>query len=165
MKKASKMTFLALSITLALILSFVESQIPAFVAIPGVKVGLPNIVIVFLLYKVGAKEAGIVSALRVVMVGFLFGSMMSMLYSLAGAILSFCGMALLKKTNWFSTMAVSVTGGLLHNVGQIGVACLVTETTQLLYYLPVLMISGVIAGVVIGVAGALMVKRVPTNFM
>ena len=97
MKKASKMTFLALSITLALILSFVESQIPAFVAIPGVKVGLPNIVIVFLLYKVGAKEAGIVSALRVVMVGFLFGSMMSMLYSLAGAVLSFCGMALLKR--------------------------------------------------------------------
>ena len=148
MKKASKMPFLALSITLALILSFVESQIPAFVAIPGVKVGLPNIVIVFLLYKVGAKEAGIVSALRVVMVGFLFGSMMSMLYSLAGAILSFCGMALLKKTNWFSTMA-----------------CLLTETAQLLHYLPVLMISGVIAGVVIGVAGALMVKRVPTNFM
>ena len=164
MKKASKMTFLALSITLALILSFVESQIPAFVAIPGVKVGLPNIVIVFLLYKVGAKEAGIVSALRVVMVGFLFGSMMSMLYSLAGAVLSFCGMALLKKTNWFSPMAVSVTGGVLHNVGQITVACLVTETAQLLYYLPILMISGVIAGVVIGIAGALMVKRVPTNF-
>ena len=164
MKKASKMTFLALSITLALILSFVESQIPAFVAIPGVKVGLPNIVIVFLLYKVGTKEAGIVSALRVVMVGFLFGSMMSMLYSLAGAVLSFCGMALLKKTNWFSTMAVSVAGGVLHNVGQITVACLVTETAQLMYYLPVLMISGVIAGVVIGVAGAMMVKRVPTNF-
>lgn len=162
--KTSKISFLALSIALAMILSFVESQIPVFISIPGIKMGLPNIVIVFLLYKVGAKEAAAVSVVRVILVGFLFGSMMSMVYSLAGAALSFCGMALLKKTDWFSVTAVSVTGGVLHNVGQILTACFVTETAQLLYYLPVLMISGVISGIVIGVAGAMMVKRVPGSF-
>jgi len=162
--KASKISFLALSIALAMIFSFVESQIPVFFAIPGVKVGLPNIVIVFLLYKVGTKEAAAVSLVRVVLVGFLFGSMMSMIYSLAGALLSFCGMALLKKTEWFSVTAVSVTGGVLHNVGQIITACLVTETAELMYYLPVLMVSGVLAGIVIGIAGAMMVERIPVNF-
>ena len=161
--KASKISFLALSIALAMILSFIESQIPAFVAVPGVKVGLTNIVIVFLLYKVGAKEAGAVSLVRVVLVGFLFGSLVSILYSLAGAVLSFCGMVILKKTGWFSTMAVSVTGAVLHNVGQVLMACFVTETAQLMYYLPVLMISGVIAGIVVGIAGALMIQRVPTQ--
>lgn len=161
--KASKISFLALSIALAMILSFIESQIPAFVAVPGVKVGLTNIVIVFLLYKVGAKEAAAVSLVRVVLVGFLFGSLVSILYSLAGAVLSFCGMVILKKTGWFSTMAVSVTGAVLHNVGQVLMACFVTETAQLMYYLPVLMISGVIAGIVVGIAGALMIQRVPTQ--
>lgn len=161
--RASKISFLALSIALAMILSFVESQIPVFFAIPGIKAGLPNIVIVFLLYKAGEKEAVAVSLARVLLVGFLFGTGMSIVYSLAGAILSLGGMILLKKTDWFSVAAVSVAGGVLHNIGQIATACLVTQTAQLMYYLPVLMVSGVLAGVVIGIAGALMIKRIPVN--
>ena len=150
---------MALLTALAMIFSFVESQIPSFVAIPGVKVGLANIVVVFALYMLGAKEAFMISLIRVVLSSLLFGSVLSLSYSLAGAILSLLGMMLLKKTGWFGPLAVSVTGGVLHNCGQILVASLVLETDVLLYYLPVLMIAGVLTGCVIGIAAALVLKR------
>ena len=158
--KTKKIAVLALAIALAMILSFVESQIPAFVAIPGVKIGLANIAVVFVLYKLGWKEAVLISLVRVVMVSMLFGTLVSLFYSVAGAVLSLAGMVLLKKTGLFSTVAVSVTGGVLHNVGQILMACLLLETNVIVYYLPFLILSGVIAGVVIGVVAAIMVKRV-----
>ena len=158
--KTKKIAVLALSIALAMILSFVESQIPAFVAIPGVKIGLANIAVVFVLYKLGWKEAVLISLVRVVMVSMLFGTLVSLFYSVAGAVLSLTGMVLLKKTGLFSTVAVSVTGGVLHNVGQILMACLLLETNVIVYYLPFLILSGVIAGVVIGVVAAIMVNRV-----
>ena len=154
-----KISRMALLTALAMILSFVESQIPSFVAIPGVKVGLANIVVVFALYMLGAKEAFMISIIRVVLSSLLFGSVLSMSYSLAGAILSLLGMVLLKKCNWFGPLAVSVTGGVLHNCGQIAVASLVLETDVLLYYLPVLMIAGILTGCVIGIAAALVLKR------
>ena len=158
--KTKKIAVLALAIALAMILSFVESQIPAFVAIPGVKIGLANIAVVFVLYKLGWKEAVLISLVRVVMVSMLFGTLVSLFYSVAGAVLSLTGMVLLKKTVLFSTVAVSVTGGVLHNVGQILMACLLLETNVIVYYLPFLILSGVIAGVVIGVVSAIMVNRV-----
>ena len=158
--KTKKIAVLALSIALAMILSFVESQIPAFVAIPGVKIGLANIAVVFVLYKLGWKEAVLISLVRVVMVSMLFGTAVSLFYSVAGAVLSLTGMVLLRKTGLFSTVAVSVTGGVLHNVGQILMACLLLETNVIVYYLPFLILSGVIAGVVIGVVSAIMVNRV-----
>ena len=158
--KTKKIAVLALAIALAMILSFVESQIPAFVAIPGVKIGLANIAVVFVLYKLGWKEAVLISLVRVVMVSMLFGTLVSLFYSVAGAVLSLTGMVLLKKTGLFSTVAVSVTGGVLHNVCQILMACLLLETNVIVYYLPFLILSGVIAGVVIGVVSAIMVNRV-----
>lgn len=158
--KTKKIAVLALAIALAMILSFVESQIPAFVAIPGVKIGLANIAVVFVLYKLGWKEAALISLVRVVMVSMLFGTLVSLFYSVAGAVLSLTGMVLLRKTGLFSTVAVSVTGGVLHNVGQILMACLLLETNVIVYYLPFLILSGVIAGVVIGVVSAIMVNRV-----
>ena len=158
--KTKKIAVLALAIALAMILSFVESQIPAFVAIPGVKIGLANIAVVFVLYKLGWKEAVLISLVRVVMVSMLFGTLVSLFYSVAGAVLSLTGMVLLKKTGLFSTVAVIVTGGVLHNVGQILMACLLLETNVIVYYLPFLILSGVIAGVVIGVVSAIMVNRV-----
>ena len=158
--KTRKIATLALAIAPAMILSFVESQIPAFVAIPGVKVGLANIAVVFVLYKLGWKEAVLISLVRVFMVSVLFGTAVSLFYSVAGAVLSLTGMVLLKRTGLFSTVAVSVTGGVLHNVGQILMACLLLETNVIVYYLPFLILSGVIAGVVIGVVAAIMVKRV-----
>ena len=158
--KTRKIATLALAIALAMILSFVESQIPAFVAIPGVKVGLANIAVVFVLYKLGWKEAVLISLVRVFMVSVLFGTAVSLFYSVAGAVLSLTGMVRLKRTGLFSTVAVSVTGGVLHNVGQILMACLLLETNVIVYYLPFLILSGVIAGVVIGVVSAIMVDRV-----
>ncbi|MBR4032958.1 MAG: Gx transporter family protein [Clostridia bacterium] len=157
--KTKKVAFLGLSIALAMILSFVESQIPALVAIPGIKVGLPNLVMVFLLYKVGWKETVIVSIIRVVLVSMLFGNVQTMAFSVAGAVLSLTGMIILKKLNLFSCIAISVVGGVLHNVGQILMACLMTQTAQIAYYLPVLLISGTVAGVVIGLIGGMLVKR------
>ena len=158
--KTRKIATLALAIALAMILSFVESQIPAFVAIPGVKIGLANIAVVFVLYKLGWKEAVLISLVRVFMVSVLFGTAVSLFYSVAGAVLSLTGMVLLKRTGLFSTVAVSVTGGVLHNVGQILMACLLLETNVIVYYLPFLILSGVIAGVVSGVVSAIMVNRV-----
>ena len=162
--KTRKIATLALAIALAMILSFVESQIPAFVAIPGVKVGLANIAVVFVLYKLGWKEAVLISLVRVFMVSVLFGTAVSLFYSVAGAVLSLTGMVLLKRTGLFSTVAVSVTGGVLHNVGQILMACLLLETNVIVYYLPFLILSGVIAGVVIGVVAAIMVNRVQVEY-
>lgn len=162
--KTKKIAVLALAIALAMILSFVESQIPAFVAIPGVKIGLANIAVVFVLYKLGWKEAVLISLVRVFMVSVLFGTAVSLFYSVAGAVLSLTGMVLLRKTGLFSTVAVSVTGGVLHNVGQILMACLLLETNVIVYYLPFLILSGVIAGVVIGVVSAIMVNRVQVEY-
>jgi heptaprenyl diphosphate synthase len=157
--KAKRVTFLGLSIALAMILSFVEHQIPALVAIPGVKVGLPNIVMVFLLYRVGWKEMVTVSIVRIILVSMLFGNVQTMTFSIAGAILSLFGMILLKKTSWFSCITVSIVGGILHNVGQIIAACFWTSTAEIAYYLPVLLVSGIIAGAVIGIIAGILVKR------
>lgn len=157
--KTKKVAFLGLSITLALILSFVESQIPALVAIPGVKVGLPNLVMVFLLYKVGWKETIIVSLIRIVIISMLFGNLQTLTFSVAGALLSLLSMILIKKLNWFSCVSVSVVGGIFHNIGQIIAACLWTQTAQIVFYLPVLIVSGTIAGSVIGLIAGIIVKR------
>ncbi len=158
--KTKKLTVLALTIAVAMILSYLESMIPAFVAIPGIKMGLANIAVVFALYKLGWKEATGVSLLRVVLVSLLFGHLASFFYSFAGAVLSLLGMILLKKTGRFSEVAVSVTGGVLHNIGQIAMACILLETDVVRFYLPFLILSGTLAGVVIGVAAAILVRRV-----
>ncbi len=157
--KSRKLAFLGLSVALALILSFVESQIPVFTVVPGMKLGLPNLVMVFLLYRIGWKETAAVSLVRVLLVSLLFGNAQSLVFSLAGAALSLAGMALLKKSRLFSPVAVSVTGGVLHNIGQIIAACLWTGTAQIAYYLPVLLLSGIAAGILIGLLSGLLLKR------
>ena len=157
--KTKKVATLGLCIALSMVLSFIEHQIPPLVAVPGVKVGLPNLVMVFMLYKIGWKETAIVSIVRVVLVSMIFGSVISMAYGLSGATLSLIGMILLQKTKLFSTVTVSVVGGVLHNVGQIAIACVIMGTGLLVSYLPVLLISGTIAGVVIGFVAGLLVKK------
>ena len=158
--KTQKLTVMALTTAIALVLSFVESQIPAFVAVPGVKMGLANIAIVYALYRLGWKEAAIISLIRVVLVSLLFGSAASFLYSLAGAVLSLLGMALLKKTGKFTEIVVSVAGGVLHNIGQIAMASIILETDALRYYLPFLLVSGILAGVVIGLISGILISRI-----
>ena len=116
--------------------------------------------VVFALYRLGWKEAVAIYLIRVVLVSMLFGSIASLFYSLAGAVLSLTGMGLLKKTGKFTEIMISVTGGILHNIGQIGMACLILETAALRYYLPFLLISGIIAGIVVGILSAVLVQRI-----
>ena len=158
--KTQKLTVMALTTAIAMVLSFIESQIPAFVAIPGVKMGLPNIAIVYALYRLGWKEAAMISLTRVVLVSLLFGSAASFLYSFAGAVLSLLGMTLLKKTGKFTEIVVSVAGGVLHNIGQIAMASIILETDALRYYLPFLLVSGILAGVVIGLISGILIRRI-----
>lgn len=155
-----RLTYLALTVSFALILSFIESRIPAFVAIPGVKMGLANIAVIFTLYKFGIKEAVAVSVVRVVLVSMLFGSPVSMLYSLAGAALSLTAMCLLKKLTPLGEITVSVTGGVMHNIGQIAMASIMLGTNVVGYYLPFLLLSGTLAGIAVGIASGLLITKV-----
>lgn len=162
--KTKKTAYLGLLIALAFVFSYVEFLLPINLGIPGAKLGLPNLVIIVMLYTLGAKEAFALSMLRIVLVGFTFGSMSSMLYSFAGGILSFAVMAAAKKTQWLSMTGVSVLGGVFHNIGQILLAMLVLETSGLLAYLPVLVIVGCVSGIVIGVLGAMVTERIKGIF-
>lgn len=153
------MTVLALLFALAMIFSFVESRLPTFIPIPGVKLGLCNIVVIFTLWRLGAPSAIAVSLLRVLLSSLLFGNAAAFLYSLTGAILSLAGMILLKKTHLFSPVGISVTGGVLHNIGQLLMAWLVLGTAGVMYYLPVLLIAGTVAGTLIGLAAAYLTER------
>jgi heptaprenyl diphosphate synthase len=155
------LALLAMTVTFALILSYIESHIPAFVAIPGVKVGLANIAIIFALYRLGIKEAIGVSFLRIFLVSMLFGNAASLIYSISGAVLSLSVMILLQKLTPLTEVAVSVSGGVMHNVGQIIAASIMLNTNVVVYYLPFLLLSGTIAGVVIGIASAILIKRIP----
>ena len=155
-----KLTLLAMMITFAIVLSYIESKIPAFVAVPGVKIGLANIVVIFVLYKLGIKEAIVISGVRVFIISMLFGNPVSMIYSIAGAILSLAVMFILKKLTPLKEVAVSVVGGVMHNVGQIAVASVILDTNVVVYYLPFLILSGTIAGIAVGVAAAVLVKRI-----
>ena len=162
MKKldTKKLVTLSALIAVAMILSYIESLIPSFVAVPGVKMGLSNIATVFTLYALGWPYAIIVSIIRVFLSALLFGNVTSLIYSLAGATLALASMILLKKLDKFSSVGVSVVGGLFHNVGQITAACLVMETTAISLYLIPLTISGTIAGVVIGLIAGNLVNRI-----
>ncbi len=160
MKKTKRLLLLAMLTAVAMILSYVESLLPS-VGIPGVKMGLANIAVIFALFRFGWKEAAALSLVRVVLVSLLFGSVGAMLYSLAGAVLSLAVMALLRRIDRFSTVGISVAGGVAHNAGQILMAMLILQTKQLLGYLPVLAVSGIAGGVLTGLAAALLIRRIP----
>ena len=156
----NKAAYLGVFLALALICSYVESLIPFYFGIPGVKLGLTNLVVVMMLYCVGTKEALAVSVCRIVLAGFLFGNMFSILYSLAGGLFSFLVMVLLKRTGQFGVLPVSISGGIFHNVGQIGVAAMVVENYNILYYLPVLLAAGFFTGLLIGAAALGVIVRI-----
>ena len=159
MTRTKRLVLLSAITAVAMILSFVESRIPPLIAIPGVKVGLANIAVIFALYRLGVGRAACVSLVRVLLVSLLFGTPASFLYSLTGALLSLGVMVLCKHFSLFGTVGVSVLGGVCHNLGQILMACIVTKTNLFSVYFPVLLLSGTLAGIVIGLAGAMLVKR------
>lgn len=160
-KKSAHMAALyGMLIALALVLSFVESLIPISLGIPGVKLGLANLVTVVGLYTVGTTGTIVVSLLRIVLTGFTFGNLFAMLYSLAGWGLSIVIMILCKKKKWFGTSGISILGGIGHNIGQITVAAFVVKQAGVFFYLPMLLIAGTAAGLVIGILGSMIITRI-----
>lgn len=160
-KKTRRLALLGLLTALALIAGYVELLIPIPIGIPGVKLGLANLVVVWALYALGARDALTVNIIRIILSAFMFSSLSMLLYSLAGATLSFLCMYLAKRSGAFDIYGVSVIGGITHNVGQLLVAMLVLESVNLLYYGPVLLIAGLVTGLLIGVVTAEVNKRVP----
>lgn len=155
----SRVAYFGVFTALALIFSYVESLIPINFGIPGVKLGLANLITVVALYKMGTKEAFILSVTRVVLSGFMFGNFFAILYSMSGAVLSLTVMSLLKKSDKFSVYGVSMAGGVFHNVGQLVMAMLVVESVSIGGYLPVLLIAGLLTGLLIGIVSNEMMRR------
>ena len=153
---------MGISASLALLLSYVEFLLPPiFVAVPGMKMGLPNVIILYVLYALDVRYAALVSFVRICLSSMLFGNTMTFAYSVVGALLSLLGMLLLKRLDRLSTVGVSVAGGVLHNLGQVLVAMVLLDTPQLAYYMIVLSVTGILSGVVIGLCSAALIKRVP----
>ena len=158
-----RIAYLGVCIAVAMICSYIETLIPFFFGVPGMKLGLTNFVILFVLYTVGMKDAVLVSFIRVFLVGILFGNAFSVLYSLVGGMLSLLIMWLLKKAGKFKMISVSAAGGIAHNLGQIIVAALIVQNYNVMYYFPFLMICGLLTGVLIGVIAQEMVIRIPES--
>lgn len=154
-----KPVYFGMFTALALIFSYVESLIPFHIGIPGVKLGLANLVIVIVLYKADFRFACLLSITRIILAGFMFGSLFSIIYSLAGGMLSLAVMQSLKHRSDLSVIGVSIAGAVFHNAGQLAAAMLVTESLSLLYYTPFLLTAGLITGIVIGAAANEMLKR------
>lgn len=150
---AKKVAYCGMLCALAMIFSYVEALIPINFGIPGIKLGLANLVVLFGLYRMAPQEILAVQIARILLLGFMFGNGASIIYSLAGGLLSFAVMLLLIRTKLFTPIGVSAAGGAAHNIGQIIVAMVVLRSGGLLYYLAVLMVSGVITGVVMGLLG------------
>lgn len=149
MRKTAELGFF---LAVALILSYVESLIPITFGIPGIKLGLPNLIVVLLLFgqRYGAKEALLVNGMRIVLSGFMFSNLYAILYALAGAFFSYVAMLIGKRLRCFSVIGVSVLGGVFHNIGQVVVALIVVETFAVSYYIPFLIVAGTITGAFLG---------------
>ena len=143
----------------AAILSYIEAIISFDIWVPGVKLGLANLAIVLVLYWYGSKEAILVNIVRILIVGLLFGNTFSILFSLAGAFISLIAMSITKKINLFTVLGVSVSGGVFHNIGQMFVATFVVKSYSIVYYIPVLIIAGVITGTIIGIVAGKLLER------
>lgn len=154
-----KLAILGLLTAVAILFGYVETLFPVFAGIPGIKLGLANLAVVFVLYLFPTKDAILVSAIRILVIGFMFGNLFSILFSLAGSLLSIFVMCLLMKIKDVSVIGVSIAGGVSHNLGQILVAMAVVENVHLFYYFPVLMVSGLITGAFIGILSKEVLKR------
>ncbi len=161
--RATRVAHIGLMVTLALIFSYVEAIIPYNPGIPGIKLGIANAVTLIALYKFGWKDAAAVNVIRILIAGLLFNGLFGALYSLAGALVSFLGMLGLKKTGLFSVVGVSMAGGVLHNVGQLLMAAALIGDMRIFFYFPVLLFSGIISGIAIGVAATMILRALKTD--
>ncbi len=162
-KNTRNVALYGILIALAMVLSFVESLIPIPFPVPGIKLGLANLVTISGLYLIGIPGTICVTILRVILVGLSFGNPYSMIYGLSGSFLSLFVMALAKKYHWFSPVGISILGGIFHNIGQVTFAAMIVQTAGVYVYLPMLLAAGTIAGAVIGILGGIIAERL-TNF-
>ena len=156
--KVKQIAMMAILIALSLILSYVDSLIVLPFGIPGIKLGIANIAIIYPLYKIGAKEAIMVSILRLILSSILFGTILTFLYSLVGAVFSLSLMIILKKYTSLALITISISGAVLHNIGQIMVAVLVMATKEIILWLPVLIITGILSGIGVGILSVLTIR-------
>lgn len=158
---AEKTALYGMLIALAFVLSFVETLIPVTFMVPGMKLGLANLVTIVGLYTIGIGGTVAVSVVRIVLVGFTFGNTFSMMYSLGGWLLSILIMTVCRKREWFSSVGISILGGIGHNIGQLAVAALVVKQAGVFVYLPALLVAGTVAGLLVGLLGGMIVERLP----
>ena len=163
MSLQNKVVLRAVLVALAMIFSWIEAQIPY--PIPGAKLGLTNLVVLIALYRLSMGDAIGINIIRILLVGLTFGNMFSLVYSITGGILSSLIMILMKKNDKFHVITVSLAGGIVHNIGQILVAVYVLETKAMVSYLPVLWITGMSAGIIVGILGSMVLKRLPENIL
>lgn len=163
MKKTRKLAIYGVLTALAIIFGYIELQLPAFFAVPGIKPGLTNIVVVVALYSLDNKSALFINFVRIAIVSMLFGTVIAFMFSAIGGLLSTTVMILLKKTDKFSPIGVSAAGGITHNIGQIIVAMFVTGTTNILWYLGILWLTGTISGLLVGLIGGMICKHIDLN--
>jgi heptaprenyl diphosphate synthase len=156
--KIKKITVIGISVSLAMILSYLESMIPSFVPVPGIKIGLSNLIIVILLYSGGTVDAFLTDIIRIILSSVLFGSPLSFLFSISGGLLSFFVMWLLKKTGILSVLSISAAGGVCHNTGQLVMAIIILKSPALYYYLPPLLMGGLLTGLFNGIVSAELVR-------
>ena len=161
--RVRKLAFSAMFAALALIFSYVEVLIPVPVPIPGVKLGIANLVILIAIYRLGFRYAFTINCVRIVVAGLLFSGVFGMIYSFAGGILSIIIMYLLYRTKLFSMVGVSMAGGVAHNLGQLATACLIVSNMKLMSYFAVLLFSGLISGILIGILAYHIEKRLPKD--
>ena len=159
--KTRRLALSAMLAALALIFSYVEAMIPIPVPVPGIKLGIANLVIVMAIYKLGFRYAFTINCVRIVIAGLLFSGVFGMFYSFAGGILSIAVMYLLYRTGWFSMIGVSMAGGVAHNLGQLITACLIVSNIRLMSYFSILLFSGLFSGIAVGFLAALIYRRLP----
>ena len=158
---AKRVALSALFASLALIFSYVEAILPAAPGIPGIKLGIANLVVIIAMYRLDSRYALTINLIRIFLAGFMFSGLYSAIYSLCGCILSFAVMLLLKKSGAFSVIGVSMGGGVAHNIGQLCIAAILVSSPQIFYYLPVLIISGMVSGILIGWLGWILLEHIP----
>ena len=156
-----KIAYMGMFIAVAMVFSYVESLIPVNISVPGVKLGLANLVTIVVMFKMDVRSAWVISLIRVVLSALLFGNLSIMVYSLAGAVLSLLVMTLCMKLKIFGLLGTSILGAVSHNAGQIIMAAILMKSGNIMLYIPVLCISGTIAGICIGLAGAVLVRNLP----
>lgn len=158
---AKRVAISALFASLALIFSYIEAILPAAPGIPGIKLGIANLVVIIAMYRLDSRYALSINLIRIFLAGFMFSGLYGAVYSLCGCILSFAVMCLLKKSDAFSVVGVSMGGGVAHNIGQLSIAAILVSSPQIFYYLPILIISGTVSGILIGWLGWILLEHIP----